>query len=253
MKFKNLSQYLAYFSDLIKKEREAEIDFHLTEIQSLSGRQREKKGRAILLLNGSDAGPGIGGTYLVKLSRAQDLPENEISNGDVVVVSKEKPNEKDPYATVVSKGKRSITIAYEKAPPFICYSKNIRLDLFSNDITFQRMEHALGELEKLKISQKILLNKFELNKESIYKDPSQYAPGLLNKSQEEALIKAMNSEHLFLIQGPPGTGKTTTLSAIISALANTGKKILACAPSNTAVDNLLEKLNRNGVKCLRIG
>jgi superfamily I DNA and/or RNA helicase len=56
-----------------------------------------------------------------------------------------------------------------------------------------------------------------------------------------------------LIHGPPGTGKTTTVFELIKQLVDRGKKVLACAPSNVAVDNIVEKLNGSKVKVLRIG
>ena len=37
-------------------------------------------------------------------------------------------------------------------------------------------------------------------------------------------------------------GKTTTLAEVIFQELENQKRVLACAPSNTAVDNLLEKL-----------
>jgi superfamily I DNA and/or RNA helicase len=41
-----------------------------------------------------------------------------------------------------------------------------------------------------------------------------------------------------------GTGKTTTVVEIICQAAAAGEKVLVCAPSNIAVDNLLERLVR---------
>ena len=51
---------------------------------------------------------------------------------------------------------------------------------------------------------------------------------------------------MFCIQGPPGTGKTTTLVEIILQLlarSACGAKILVVAPTNVAVDNILERLS----------
>ena len=74
----------------------------------------------------------------------------------------------------------------------------------------------------------------------------------LNHSQKEGIEKAINSP-LFLIQGPPGTGKTVTSAAIVYHLArlNVGK-VLVCAPSNIAADQLSEKIEKIGLKVVRV-
>ena len=74
----------------------------------------------------------------------------------------------------------------------------------------------------------------------------------LNHSQKEGIEKAINSP-LFLIQGPPGTGKTVTSAAIVYHLANLDVgKILVCAPSNIAADQLSEKIEKIGLKVVRV-
>lgn len=45
-----------------------------------------------------------------------------------------------------------------------------------------------------------------------------------------------------MLHGPPGTGKTTTIIEIILQEVKRGSKILACAASNIAVDNIVERL-----------
>jgi ATP-dependent RNA/DNA helicase IGHMBP2 len=58
------------------------------------------------------------------------------------------------------------------------------------------------------------------------------------------------------VQGPPGTGKTTTLAAFIqeSIRKDPSIKILACAPSNVAVDNLASRVLKLGVSSIvRVG
>ena len=58
---------------------------------------------------------------------------------------------------------------------------------------------------------------------------------------------------LSLIQGPPGTGKTVTSATIVYQLVKQqGGPILVCAPSNTAVDQLTEKIERTGLKVVRL-
>ena len=60
------------------------------------------------------------------------------------------------------------------------------------------------------------------------------------------------------IQGPPGTGKTKVVLEIIRRAVASGSRVLACAPSNAAVDNLVERLaeaERDGasVSFVRVG
>ena len=61
-------------------------------------------------------------------------------------------------------------------------------------------------------------------------------------SKKDAISKALSSKNVFLLHGPPGTGKTTTVVEIILQEVKRGSKILACAASNIAVDNIVERL-----------
>lgn len=63
----------------------------------------------------------------------------------------------------------------------------------------------------------------------------------LNSKQREAIQCMTASSFLSVIWGPAGTGKTTTLSAGVALclLSNPQIRVLVCAPSNTATDNLL--------------
>ena len=45
-----------------------------------------------------------------------------------------------------------------------------------------------------------------------------------------------------LIHGPPGTGKTTAVVELIAQLTARGLRVLACAPSNVAADNIVERI-----------
>ncbi|KAG5453904.1 ATP-dependent helicase NAM7 [Clonorchis sinensis] len=85
--------------------------------------------------------------------------------------------------------------------------------------------------------------------------PKRYsAPDLpeLNHSQVFA-VKTVLQRPLSLIQGPPGTGKTVTSASIVYHLNKIHqKKVLVVAPSNTAVDQLCEKISRTGLKVVRL-
>lgn len=80
------------------------------------------------------------------------------------------------------------------------------------------------------------------------------APNLpdLNRSQVYAVKHALQRP-LSLIQGPPGTGKTVTSATIVYQLVKqNGGPVLVCAPSNTAVDQLTEKIHKTNLKVVRL-
>jgi ATP-dependent RNA/DNA helicase IGHMBP2 len=64
----------------------------------------------------------------------------------------------------------------------------------------------------------------------------------LDESQIKAVSLALAAKDVALIHGPPGTGKTTTVIETIMQELRRGNRVLACAASNVAVDNLVERL-----------
>ena len=92
------------------------------------------------------------------------------------------------------------------------------------------------------------LNIYLSEKETFLKN-IQSSP-LFNDSQKNAIYKAnnMKDNEILLIQGPPGTGKTHTILGLISMLLkNKNSKILICAPSNAAIDEICARLAIKGL------
>ena len=71
--------------------------------------------------------------------------------------------------------------------------------------------------------------------------------------QREAVRFALAARDVALIHGPPGTGKTTAVVELIRRAVRRGEKVLACAPSNLAVDNIFERLLAAGERAVRLG
>ncbi|PWN49744.1 hypothetical protein IE53DRAFT_388008 [Violaceomyces palustris] len=81
----------------------------------------------------------------------------------------------------------------------------------------------------------------------------------VNEPQARAILGSLGTEGFSLIQGPPGTGKTKTICALIGAFVSRRKapatsihagragvtaptkKILLCAPSNAAIDEVAKR------------
>ena len=80
-----------------------------------------------------------------------------------------------------------------------------------------------------------------------YRLPKQvyYAFGC-NISQKKA-VEAALTHQVSVIQGPPGTGKTQTILNIIANLLIAGKTVLVVSNNNSAVNNVAEKLEREGL------
>lgn len=80
-----------------------------------------------------------------------------------------------------------------------------------------------------------------------YRLPKQvyYAFGC-NISQKKA-VEAALTHQVSVIQGPPGTGKTLTILNIIANLLIAGKTVLVVSNNNSAVNNVAEKLEQEGL------
>lgn len=250
-----LEEYSEHFSKLVELEREEEMERHEREMRQLSGWERQNEGRAVLNARARDEGTGLGGKFIVKFVRKDGLPETEISVGDLIRVSKNEPlSDDNPSGTVTEKTGYSIKAAFDERPPDWMYDK-VRVDLYVNDITYQRMLGALKKIEDL-IGRKrklidTLLEGKERHSESI--EDIYYCNQDLNESQKEAVRKALESEEVHLIHGPPGTGKTVTSVEVIEQAVENDEEVLACADSNVAVDNLVEHLVNRGREVVRVG
>ena len=243
----HVKTYIAKLIDLVELEREAEINAMREEMRRLRGYEREKLGRAILNLNGKVIGEEFG-FKLVKYGRKEPF-KTEIGVGDLVLISRGNPLMSDLVGTVVEKGNRFIVVALEAVPSWAL--RNVRIDLYANDITFRRQIENLKNLSKSGIR----ALKFILSQEKPTKSTSQEFEPFdrnLNPTQKKAISLALGSEDFFLIHGPFGTGKTRTLAELILQEVKRGNKVLATAESNVAVDNLVERLWEK-VNLVRLG
>ncbi|KAK8114122.1 hypothetical protein PG999_006191 [Apiospora kogelbergensis] len=142
----------------------------------------------------------------------------------------------------------------------------------TNMTTIEREYASLESLQYYDLMPEILEGKpspmLSYSQEAVEKVMNNYQ---LNQGQAKAILNAKDNDAFTLIQGPPGTGKTKTIVAMVGALmtgsfqATTGtmikkpgvpgqnqgtsKKLLVCAPSNAAVDELVIRL-KQGVKSL---
>lgn len=104
-------------------------------------------------------------------------------------------------------------------------------------------ENKLGQ-----ISPESVLNNFINGSEPSSKVVTQpiIFPFGVNISQRLAVNRALENQ-ISLIQGPPGTGKTQTILNIIANLLIQDKTVAVVAGNNSAVGNVYEKLEKEGL------
>ncbi|KAK9726066.1 hypothetical protein RND81_05G187700 [Saponaria officinalis] len=258
----SLQQFVSTMSPLIDIEKEAEISSSISSGSSRSIDTAQKRGSTILNLKCVDLQTGLMGKTLVEFqsTKGDVLPPHRFGPHDVVVLKLNKADAGSPpmgQGVVYRLKDSSLTVAFDDIPED-GLNNSLRLEKVANEVTYRRMKETLvqlskgvqkgpaadlvpvlfGEMPPLRSKKDVTFSPVNLN---------------LDHSQKAAISKALSSNNIFLLHGPPGTGKTTTVVEIILQEVKRGSKILACAASNIAVDNIVERLACHRVKLVRVG
>lgn len=227
--------------------------FHWDEIEGLSGRERQERGRALLGLASGAVSRAVGDRHLTTLRPGRAtarLGRSSIARGDLVrLAPEEDPGHELVVATVWSIG-ATLTVATEV--PLRLPRAALRADLWAQDTTFRRMEAALDDLAAPsgRRWRERLFARAPRSSRAAAGEP----PADLDPSQAAAWRAATSARDLALVQGPPGTGKTTTATAIAASRLALGDRVLLAAPTNVAADNLALGLLGRGVEgVVRVG
>ncbi|KAK1259687.1 hypothetical protein QJS04_geneDACA010290 [Acorus gramineus] len=236
----SLEQFVTLMSPLIDIEKEAEISASVSSGASRSVDIAQKKGSAILNLKCVDAQTGLMGKTLLEFqyNKGDILPSHKFGCHDVVVL---KPNKADPGSASLGQGvvyrlkDSSITVAFDDVPEDGLNSP-LRLEKVANEVTYRRMKDALIQLSKgvqRGPSADLIPVLFGDKSPTASKKNSPFIPynKNLDHSQRSAISKALASQDE----------------------VKRGSKILACAASNIAVDNIVERLFPFRVKLVRVG
>ena len=209
---------------------------------------------------------GLGGKLLVKLgprNENKSLPWSRLTSGIPIILSEEYPEKKggnpQSWRGIISRiSKITVEIALNRLPE--SDSPTFRIDAATDEVGRERMKRALSRViaarnDRLADLRDVLLGDTD---PTFYRDlpPKNQFDALtegLNSAQKSAVKHALSAGDAAIIHGPPGTGKTTTVAALIMAAISQKEKVLACAPSNLAVDNIAERLLAKGAQIVRIG
>ncbi|XP_053304498.1 DNA-binding protein SMUBP-2 [Spea bombifrons] len=252
--------------ELLGEEREAEIEQSRAWQGSVSLKELQRKGVCLLKLQVASQRTGLYGRLLVtftprKFDSEAVLPSNSFSSGDIVgLYDSNSPTE--PLATGIVAGvtQKTINVAFDDSSNdtlILGTECTYRLLKLANDVTYKRIKRALTTLGQYHSGPAFdLINVLFCSSEpSSFVQPRAlefYNPSL-DDSQKEAIAFALGQREVAIVHGPPGTGKTTTVVEIILQAVKQGLKVLCCAPSNVAVDNLVERLAVYKEKILRLG
>ena len=247
---------------------------------SCSQAELQSRGLAILKLRVTEQSTALYGRACLTLERAAgDLNSHKISHGDIVGIFDQgsRPLSKAvPLASAVATRIRpeTIQLAFDgDIPVDVLDGRLLNLALVSSDVTLKRYKEALDMLKggRARSSPASALvgvcfgdakpRFYEAKSEDNYARTDAIdctflasATGNLNEPQQTAVIKALRAADVAVIHGPPGTGKTTTLVSYILEAVYRKQRLLVTAPSNVAVDNLLERLADAGCRSLvRLG
>lgn len=246
----------AYFNQLEKwldMEGEAERQRLKERVQKQRAGNPERSGETLIRLRVGDHKPGLGGRWLIDFSKTgnQPLPMNRLKVGSPVLISNEDDLSAGGLPGVVSRRtKETLQVAADQFPD----GKRFRIDLSPDERTRLRQLQGMARARMLTGSPARLRDTLIGLQEARFHDlPQVEFATRLNPPQQEAVRFALSARDFAIIHGPPGTGKTTTLAEVIEQAVAAGEKVLACAPSNTAVDNLLERLVPRVPSVIRVG
>lgn len=240
-------------------ESDAEVERMAERRKARDSAKAEKSGETLLDLVIEDNRNGLGGRHLltmIKRNREQSMPWHRLRVGSPVVLTTFPDDDGTSYQGVVSaKKNNSIQIALSRYPD----GNRFRIDLAADEVTRRRLMAAVtlvkdskGRLGHLRnISMGETQPEFG-GDERANKKPIEFKTEL-NESQQAAVQFCLQANDAAIVHGPPGTGKTTTVIELIIQAVARGDRVLACAPSNTAVDNLLERLVAAGQRVVRLG
>ncbi|MFT5915495.1 MAG: superfamily I DNA and/or RNA helicase [Flammeovirgaceae bacterium] len=255
-------EYLEKLLKLVQLENEEDLKQYRTQMLETPLRERKKYGKTWHPVQIHAKDYGMQQLQLTLERKSNFGASHSFQVGSLVTfysTAKDSDKHDKLSGTVLSSWSDSVKVGFraEELPDW-ADDNNLGLDLLFDSVTYKEMERALkrtmeAKEGRLKELRQVLLG--EKAPEWLRESEQPHFQSLpnLNESQNLAIRNILNAKDIAIIHGPPGTGKTTTIVQAIKQTLQHEKQVLVCAPSNTAVDLLTEKLAEKGLKVLRIG
>ena len=260
MTHKDIEEELKKVRALLKQEKEEELSQYKAKLNDSSFSQLRKKGLCWYPVKVEKTGYNSGEKLIVRISRPKEHQEShQFQSGKPVSMFSNASgfDEEDAVNGVVNQVKEQemlITLNCDELPDWL-YNEYLGVQLLFDEVSYREMEQAMSFLiqtkeKRINDLKSILLGGAEAKFTS--ENPLVNLSSL-NEKQNEALNLVKQARDVAIIHGPPGTGKTTTIVESILQVLKEEEQVLVCAPSNAAVDLLVEKLSDKQVEVLRIG
>ncbi len=256
------------------EQKEDQAQFKLKNA-SASIKERRRRGLTWYPVTITQEDIGFGGKVVLELERPahrQDLHLFQV--GAAAALFSSAPGYSGPERPVLSgvvtrvrRNKLLLATTKEALPDWVLDGSTLNgstpngstlgIDLTFDEVSYREMNQALSDVigahgNRLAELRDVLLGARPASFGEPQADDLFY-PSALNDSQLVAVRHVISAQDVAIIHGPPGTGKTTTLVQAILETVRRERRVLVCAPSNTAVDLLTEKLVERGVKVIRLG
>ncbi|PIT82781.1 DNA-binding protein [Limnohabitans sp. 15K] len=256
------------------EQQEDQAQFKLKNA-SASIKERRRRGLTWYPVTITQEDIGFGGKVVLELERPahrQDLHLFQV--GAAAALFSSAPGYSGPDRPVVSgvvtrvrRNKLLLATTKEALPDWVRDGSNLNgstpngstlgIDLTFDEVSYREMNQALSAVMAANGNRLAELRDVLLGAQAArFREPQAddlFYPSALNDSQLAAVRHVVTAQDVAIIHGPPGTGKTTTLVQAILETIRRERRVLVCAPSNTAVDLLTEKLAECGVNVIRLG
>ena len=248
---------------LLKEEKEEDLRQYKEKILRTSLQDRKKSGLSWYPVQLKKTIYGTGEKLIVALERTAELDKPHVfQSGKLVNIFLQSANGstvEEQVSGVVNTVKGNTMLvtlnlgSSDNSLPDWLEAGKLGVDLLFDEASYREMEFALRQMTTAK-GRALQLREVMLGNEVPRFGNSDYSPcSSLNDSQNEAVRHILSAEDVGIVHGPPGTGKTTTLVQAIASVLEKEAQVLVCAPSNAAVDLLVEKLSEKNINVIRIG
>jgi superfamily I DNA and/or RNA helicase len=260
-----IEQELRRVQGLLKLEQQEDLEQFKLKNAKATVQERQKRGLTWYPVTITQEDVGFGGKIVLELERPAgqqglhlfQVGKNAALFGNIPGRSATDRPTLSGVITSVRRNKLTLATTKEDLPDWLDEGGKLGIDLTFDEVSYREMDYALGKVmgaygDRLADLRDILLGAKPARFRQEKADDLFY-PSPLNESQLAAVRHVQAAQDVAIIHGPPGTGKTTTLVQAILETIRRERRVLVCAPSNTAVDLLTEKLAERGVNVIRMG